>query len=405
MAYDFIGVFHAQPYEILLGDVITHSFETDFDCRLLDLVDVMATIFCNDITTERIINQRRKFDIVVPVANPDIWEEARETLKELLLFVSKDHLNIKFTKQDKRLIINNLPLRFGGFHNVSLLSGGLDSFCGAYRNIESGLKSIYCGYKLNTFEQGKQDSIKEFVTRRHTDSLLYFFKKLDIEKKEPTQATRSLLFLTLASVVAYANNVENVYIYENGILSLNPVKNGRFTTKTTHPRTIMLYNRLLSILEIKIKVWNPFQFETKGQILARLSKDFKNKIVDTHTCSMSRQNRYIHEKKKQCGFCVPCILRKISLASYDNEKYDVEYEVSYEGKLRHISDNYQISEYKSSVEYFKAFKADIDSGDIYHLLGLKEGYYKEIDFLQKTDQMLREFSKEVERYLRKYDIY
>ncbi|MNW46454.1 7-cyano-7-deazaguanine synthase [compost metagenome] len=405
MAYDFFSNFNAYPHEVMLKDVISKNIDTEIGGKILDLVDVIAAIYCCDITISRQTDQRRNFNICVPVTNPDIWEETKAILKELLSFVSKDNLNINFTKENKELTIDRLSLDYPGFHNVSLLSGGLDSFCGAHENYKSGYKSIYCGYKINKFEQGKQTAIREFVTTKQSSSLSYFFEKLNIDKSEPTQATRSLLFLSLACAVAYTNNVGLIHIYENGVLSLNPVKNGRFTTKTTHPKTIKLFNNLLSVLRLDLKVTNPFQYKTKGEIIDKLDEGFKAEIINTHTCSLSRQNPHIFEKKKQCGFCIPCILRKISLASYDNEEFDVEYEVNYGAKLNDITDAYQRVEYKSSIEYFKAYKHDIDNKTIFQTLGLKEMYYEERDFLQKTDKMLRLFSQEVERYLIKYDIY
>ncbi|WP_158297358.1 7-cyano-7-deazaguanine synthase [Paenibacillus antibioticophila] len=405
MAYDFFSSLNAHPYEVMLKNVILKDIDTEQGGIILDLVDVIAAIYCCDITIARQIDHRRRFNICVPVTNPEMWGETKTILQELLSFVSKDDLSVNFIKEDKKLLIDRLSLNFPGFHNVSLLSGGLDSFCGAHQNIESGFKSIYCGYKINKFEQSKQTAIRNFVAAKHSDSLSYFFEKLNLEKIEPTQATRSLLFLALACAVAYTNDVKVIHIYENGVLSLNPVKNGRFTTKTTHPKTIKLFNELLSILKIDLKVSNPFQYKTKGEIINKLDEGFKAAIVNTHTCSLSRQNPHIFEKKKQCGFCIPCILRKISLASYDNEQFDVEYEVNYGAKLTDVTDAYQKVEYKSSLEYFKAYKQDIDNKTIYQTLGLKEMYYEDRDFLQKTDEMLSLFSQEVERYLVKYDIY
>lgn len=405
MAYDFFSNFNAHPHEIMLRNVISKNIDTEIGGKILDLVDVIAAIYCCDITISRQTDQRRRFSICVPVTNPEIWEGTKTTLKELLSFVSKDDLSINFIKENKELSIDRLPLDFPGFHNVSLLSGGLDSFCGAYQNLESGYKSVYCGYKINKFEQSKQTTIRQFVTNKHSNSLSYFFEKLNIEKNEPTQATRSLLFLSLACAVAYINDVKLIHIYENGVLSLNPVKNGRFTTKTTHPKTIKLFNSLLSVLGLDLKISNPFQYKTKGEIIDKLDEGFKKEIVNTHTCSLSRQNPHLLEKKKQCGFCIPCILRKISLGSYGNEEFDVEYEVNYGAKLNDVTDSYQKVEYKSSIEYFKAYKQDIDNKTIFQTLGLKEKYYEEQDFLQKTDKMLRLFSQEVERYLNKYDIY
>ncbi|MGF9821077.1 7-cyano-7-deazaguanine synthase [Brevibacillus agri] len=399
----FIKEFGVLPHELFLN--ILTSFENDIDGLILDVVDVFSTIYYMDIMTRRKNDQGRTYSVSIPVTNINLWESNKASLKKLIKFVSRDDVNFQFVQIDKKFLGTSLPLDFGTFNNVSLLSGGLDSFSGAFHNITQGFNTIYIGYKLNTFEQSKQETIANFVTSNHTNSLGYFFNKLNCNKVEPTQATRSLLFLCLATAVAYYYRVRDVIIYENGFLSLNPFKNGRFTTKTTHPRTISLFNTILCSLGIEQRVSNPFIFETKGEIINRLDEDFKQQIKYTHTCSRSRQNLHLQDKKKQCGTCIPCVLRKISLAAYDNEIYDAQvYDVGYEGKNKDITID-QMEDLKSSVEYFRECKRDIDDNSLLLTLGLKKSYYDEDDYYEKTNRMLKRFSREVERFLDKYDIF
>ena len=58
--------------------------------------------------------------------------------------------------------------------------------------------------------------------------------------------------------------------------------------------------------------------------------------------------RYDTSTKVSCGTCVPCLLRKISMAAYDLEKYDNEYDIPYEG-------NMDEEEYRSSLNYYTTF--------------------------------------------------
>lgn len=399
----FIKEFGIFPHELLLKDLT--RFESEKDGLILDVVDVFSIIFFMDIRTTRNSNGNRAYSVMIPVSNPDLWNQCIHLLKELISFVSMDDVDLKFTQVEKRFIGASLELDYGSYDNVTLLSGGLDSFSGAFQNIMSNYRTIYAGYKLNTFEQSKQENIANFIAGRHINSMRYFFDKIDIKKVERTQATRSLLFLSLGTAVAYEHKVKDVLIYENGFLSLNPFKNGRFTTKTTHPKTIHMFNSILSLLGLEQQAINPFIFETKGTIIHRLSGEFKKHIKHTHTCAKSRQHPYLLDKKKQCGTCVPCVLRKISLAAYDNEKFDSDmYDVGYFGEDKKTTHE-QRWDLKSSIEYFRACKKDIDDGNLPLMLGLKKSYYIKDDYYDKTRKMLRLFSKEVERFLDKYDIF
>ncbi|MBU5673659.1 7-cyano-7-deazaguanine synthase [Paenibacillus brevis] len=403
MENPFIKEFGLLPHELFLSRLT--RFESAQDSIVLDLIDVVTTIYFIDIMTKRIDDGGRIYSISVPVSNPEIWEQTKPLLKKLVQFVSRDVADFNFVLSKKMFIGTSLELDFGRFNNVSLLSGGLDSFSGAFQNISSGTSSIYVGYKLNKFEQSKQESIANFVSGKHKNSIRYFFDKLNCKKAEPTQATRSLLFLSLASAVAYEHGVKDILIYENGFLSLNPNKNGRFTTKTTHPRTIYLFNSVLESLGLVQRVSNPFIFKTKGEIIDQLSDDFKEQIKFTHTCAKSRQSLHLLDKSKQCGTCIPCVLRKISLSACDNEKFDEHlYDVGYNGKNKGITLE-QFEDLKSSIEYFRGCKNDIDNNSIMLTLGLKNRFYTEDNYFVKTNEMFQRFSKEVERFLEKYDIF
>ncbi|TQK74927.1 MULTISPECIES: 7-cyano-7-deazaguanine synthase [unclassified Brevibacillus] len=392
------------PHERLLEN-LGNNFITDNDQKILDLVDVISTIYIRDIQTKRRDSWSRKFEVSVPVTNVSLWEQARPILSRLITFVSGDQVEITYTQREKEFRTGLFTdLTKGNFKAVSLLSGGLDSFSGAYHNIANGIPSLYNGYQnSNNSEHKRQKLVSEFICLQDPSAASKISPNLKVTKIEPTQATRSLLFLALACALAYSYQIKDVFIYENGVLSLNPVINHRFTTKTTHPRTISLYNQLLKVLELDIMISNPFLFETKGAIIDRLSNTFKVAITNTYTCSRSRQNIYVG--KFQCGHCIPCILRKISLAAYDNEHYDVEYDVPYDYKLRSIKDKYVQNEYKSSVDYFRELKGNIDNGSIYSYIDIRPRDYETGDYNERTTIMLKEFSREFERFWSKYAIY
>jgi len=368
---------------------------------VLDLLDVFSEIYIADITNKK-NNGKRNIMLSIGVTDPELWTNNINLLKELINFVAADDYDFVFTSCKKSTTAQG-SLFGNTFSCNTLLSGGLDSFCGAYYNYSRGIDSIYTSYQTSTYDIPHQVIIHDFISQKIKNLESFIFGKVPFKKIEYTQRTRSLLFMALAVVVANHYNCQQVRIYENGVMSLNPVLFGRYTTKTTHPRTIFLFNKILANIDVNIIVSNEFFFRTKGSIINDLDEDFRNQIKSTTSCSMSRQNKYVDDR--QCGFCAPCILRKISLSAYDLEQYDRDYTVGYGVKIKDIHKEYIRSEYKSSVEYFKKYKETIDSEEIFAYIMLKQEYFSSPRYIEQTYQMLAEFSGEVERYLSKYELY
>lgn len=373
---------------------------------IIDLVTTMGAIYFKDISTYKNNYVPRFIEITIPVFNKELWSEINKLIEELVKWVSEDTVNITF--------VDN-PIPYQGYINslapginndVTLFSGGLDSLAGAYYNYNNGIKSDYLGF-INKGEEGtKQLNISKFYRKVFNDSTeIILIYKPTSKKKTFIQSTRSLLYLALAIAKAHFNSSKNVYLYENGILSLNPEINNRYTTKTTHPKTMYMYRLLLEKLNIDIKINHLFQFKTKGQITNDMNEEFKKVIKHTFTCGQGRS----HPKRShtgQCGVCVPCILRKLSLAAYDNEKYDVFYEYPYNVKIKDVKEDLYRKDYVSNLNYFQNYYDLIKSNNIYAEIQVREKYYNaDSNFRIKIDKMFNNFAQEYERFLKKYDPY
>ena len=157
-----------------------------------------------------------------------------------------------------------------------------------------------------------------------------------------------------------------------------------------------MFQTILDNVGIKVQLKHPFLFMTKGEMVNGLSDEYKHHIVDTRSCSRAMHNkRYDTNAKKSCGTCVPCLLRKISMAAYELEQYDNEYDVPYKG-------NMEDDEYRSALNYYSTFCKKIDSGDIFSELIIKKRYYHIDDYYEKTYEMLKRFSAEFEVFIKKY---
>lgn len=403
MSNTFVETYDKHPHEIFFAD---HSVNSSI---IADFFNVFCNIYYTDINTSG-KDGERNLKAYIPVVNEAVFNENKKLIKQLAAFMSGEKWDISFIQGEFSLdncetIINN------EYEVVSLFSGGLDSFCGSFNNYQESINSIYCGYKLNTREYKYQRDFESFI-KNTLKSELIIKDKLKGSKKMFTQRTRSLLFLAIAAIEAIKRGIPRVLLHENGVLSLNPEIYSRQTTKTTHPKTIYLFNELLNQLGIKITINHPFIFNTKGQIINALNEEFRAKIKDTHTCSKSML--HIHNNSKEhCGVCIPCMLRKISLAAYDMEKYDRPYQVEYGMTIDDIyrsSDinpddkSYLASELKSSYEYFSEFSRKIKNKTIVYELNLKSRYYSDENYYEKTLAMLDTFMSEVDKFIHKNPI-
>jgi hypothetical protein len=73
---------------------------------------------------------------------------------------------------------------------------------------------------------------------------------------------------------------------------------------------------------MKCSITNPYQFQTKGEMVKNCKNLKLLKVIVDSTVSCS----HWHRSNKQCGVCVPCIIRRASLYSGKvNEKNDYTY--------------------------------------------------------------------------------
>lgn len=368
---------------------------------VIDLINVFLELYANDIGIKRkgLKPRNIKVDAFVSIENYKLWLDNAFLIEKLANFVTEgdgDKWKINFIPAEYKFHNHQTSMPLSQYNNVTFLSGGLDSFCGAYVNEREQNPTIYCGYKTSNVDTSCINRVASFVLARNKNSTLFTFERVDTNKIEWTQRTRSLLFFSLGVNLAIKNCISTVNIYENGIMTLNPSFQTRGTTKTTHPRTIFLYQTLINNLGLPVRIEHHFLFHTKGEMVNSLNDDYKNFIKGTHSCSRSMKNpKYSISGTRACGTCVPCLLRKISMAAYDLEKFDNEYQVKFEGDMNN-------TDYVSALRYFEQFHDAIKSGSIFSELRLKKEYYNVPDYYERTYSMLQKFALEIEIFLKKY---
>lgn len=275
----------------------------------------------------------RYFNLYLPVYNVNKWDTVKDELERILSFLSGDKWILNFREN-----IESFPqLQSSTFKSkkVCLFSGGMDSFIGVndLLNKYDEIATISHHKGGNSGELSVQKELVGSLRTKYKEKNIhpfYFYVqglKNENLKGEKTQRARSIIFLALGLLIANTSSgTTNVVIPENGLISLNlpllPARGGSHSTKTTHPRYISALNQIFEKVGIENEIENPYRFMTKGEMLKKCANyDFvKKQVRKTLSCSKPGYHRQWTKLKKenkdiskQCGYCVPCIIRRASL--------------------------------------------------------------------------------------------
>jgi hypothetical protein len=282
----------------------------------------------------------REIDLYVPVSDPALWMGIERMLCRTLQFLTGDHWRVFFRTRSAGALKPLPPLPKAApkpaFDSVCLFSGGLDSFIGAIDLLATGAKPLLVSHywDLSTTSQTlcAQRIEQAYASNedRHVRARVGFDKNdfKAVSKSEDTQRGRSFLFFALASLAAsgLASGTQ-IFVPENGLISLNvpldSLRIGAWSTRTTHPFYMARWNDLLSRLNIRTSLNNPYRFKTKGEMLSRCNNAalVRNFAHETISCSSVSKARYQGLSPRHCGYCVPCLIRRASIqASLGNDK-------------------------------------------------------------------------------------
>jgi 7-cyano-7-deazaguanine synthase in queuosine biosynthesis len=271
----------------------------------------------------------RQFDLEVAVADPAFWNEHRELLNRLLGFLTTDKWQVGFLGDGIFPAPHSQPVR-PTEDCVVLLSGGLDSLVGTIDLVASGRRPVAVSHTV----RGDAENQRHFAQvigggLRHLQ--INHNAQVPDPETPPSQRARSLIFLACGVLTATAleryHSGEDVtlYVCENGFISINPPltdsRLGSLSTRTTHPEFLGLVQRLLNEAGLRVRIENPYQVKTKGEMLEECRD--RALLADNAIRSVSC-GRYRHFGYKHCGRCVPCLVRRAAFLKW-GVKDETEY--------------------------------------------------------------------------------
>ncbi|MEU9686760.1 hypothetical protein [Amycolatopsis japonica] len=289
-----------------------------------DFLRIAAAAYVADRTTSRPqLTMCRDLHIVVHVEQPDVWtRDGLDRLADLLHWLTGDNWRIELVAAKTTPAHNRPDAEVEPTDIVSLLSGGLDSLCGALLHFDTEDDIVFLGHRdSSTAVRKAQDTIKAALYKRRPDAsyLRYAFRPATTTR-ESTPRTRSLLFMAMATALASGRSATTILVPENGFTSINPPlepsRGGPLTTRSTHPWTFHTLQMLLNTLPLdRMTITNPYAAETKGAMVAAAlrpdSADDLELAAATLSCAKLNAGRLPGGNPNlNCGLCIACLVRR-----------------------------------------------------------------------------------------------
>lgn len=286
-----------------------------------DLARIAIAAYLADRTEKRSASYfSRRMEIVVHLDDPGLFlSPTGRRLVDLLAWLTGDAWtltpvpNLSTAKEQSATAEER--------DEVMLLSGGLDSLCGAVAAFESNASRLHLGHRDRTGAVVRaQDTLEASFTAMDGT---FTWQRVRLSPKvihDNSTRTRSLLFMSLAVAAATAASASRVVVPENGFTSLNPPmlpsRGGALSTKSTHPWTFGQSNALLEELALPVVLENPYALQTKGAMLytAYAAGHSRFLSMTTETISCSKLDGGLGYEggspNVNCGLCIACLVRR-----------------------------------------------------------------------------------------------
>jgi len=356
------------------------EIERNLGCKLdsisLDLCEIASYVYLADKSIPRggFDNWARDLAFLIPVRNPAKWNAVKQLLRNAIATLTGDRIQLNFVPAKKAhaasgaITAGKQPVKYRASESdcVSLFSGGLDSFASAVYLLDQGRAPLFLSHFASGPLKKLQSRLIDQLRRRYVHGIEHVQyrltsrratnPKLALKAKESSHRARSFLFMSFAAAVAAARGISEIHICENGVLALNvPISDARKGSRSTrhaHPLYLQYFSAMITNLYGReFLVTNPFLFWTKGAEAALLKdKGFGSSIKHTVSCWGYPNQTIRFGNSNHCGYCIPCIVRRVSLAASGLEGVDDRY--AYEVGARGAGRNEARERNFSDLVYF-----------------------------------------------------
>lgn len=256
------------------------------------------------------------------------------------------------------------------YNVASLFSGGMDSLISTINLMEQKENTLLFGHAGEGLTKNAQTNILNVLNAKYPEiehtliDLWMSFPDDYIPEggNDANTRSRSFLFIGFALFsITGTKNIKELMIPENGLIALNiPLeitRVGSFSTRTTHPFYLSLWNNLLKNLGMELSVYNPYWNKTKGEMANEcLNKDILFETMGlSFSCSSPGKARWKGLSPQHCGYCVPCLIRRAAM----HKAFGRDSTVYTETSLHHMQSSnasgigVQLRSFQYAIEHIK----------------------------------------------------
>ncbi|MFI6713591.1 hypothetical protein ACIBF7_44700 [Nonomuraea sp. NPDC050478] len=296
-----------------------------------DLLRIVAAAYIADRTTSRPARTlHRELRLSVHLDAPETWTQAAlDAAVDLLHWLTGDTWTLEILKAQPTTKSAKPAVKIHPVQTVSLMSGGLDSLCGALLCLDQAESTVFLGHvdSANAVSRAQRLIHDQLRTRQPGLSYRRYVLRPTTDVRERTPRTRSLLFMAMAIAAASGLGAGKVLVPENGFTSINPPlepsRGGPLTTRSTHPWTFYALHGLLRELSLdSIIVHNPHAILTKGELVAAALRPHSTEdgqlAAITLSCAKPNAGRPKGGNPNlNCGLCIACLVRRGAFIAAD----------------------------------------------------------------------------------------
>lgn len=308
-----------------LGDAIrlsTEGLETYFFSKwrpvLFDLLVVAAAAeYCDAAKARSTVSWSRIFDVRVAVHDVDLWSSpaVKAALEDALTFLTGDTWSFSFVARLKSAeTVRPLSLELpAGAKAIMPYSDGLDS-----RAVHALTAQALGGSALVRVRLGSVGVDDPQRERRRAAFTLVPYKVQVPQRKESSARSRGFKFAVVTGVAAQIAGVDRIVVTESGQGSFGPmmaVSGQIYPDYRVHPLFTARMERLFEVLVgAAARYEYPRLWSTKGETLAEAAA-LANPPTwdDTRSCWQQSRHASVDGRRRQCGICAACMLRRMSM--------------------------------------------------------------------------------------------
>lgn len=294
-------------------------FFTQWQPDLVDLLVVAgAAEFCDVIRQRQGLGWARAFDVRVCVHRPELWNSTsvKTALQEALGFLTGDVWRFSFVPRLQPFgQVRQRTLDLESSAKVIMpYSDGLDSRAVAAlikAELRDGLVRVRLGSR----------GVDTTSMKRRRDpftTVPYDVRIPQRQKRESSARSRGFKFAVITGIAAHLANVTRVIVTESGQGALGPVlavTGHIYPDYRVHPAFTRRVEQLFLALTGRAPKYEfPRIWHTKAETLAAASSlPSPPTWLDTRSCWQQSRQVSLEGKRRQCGICAACMLRRMSM--------------------------------------------------------------------------------------------